>query len=213
MKLTILRKGLILIAVPLLFQLGLIAIVGVIQSQSVEASQRVVHNKEVLAKSESLQATLIDLETGSRGYALTGDPVFTEPFDRARKIAPVEVRELKALVAGNPGQEARVDALAAKVSRLIEWHARLIQNVREGVPDKKELNCASRVKNRWMPSGKTSWRCARRKNGCKQRPCWIRLLTAMQGSLGLDLVRQHHPDLILLDVHLPDMRGMNSFAA
>jgi CheY-like chemotaxis protein len=33
------------------------------------------------------------------------------------------------------------------------------------------------------------------------------LLTAMQGSLGLDLARQHQPDLILLDLHLPDMPG------
>jgi len=33
------------------------------------------------------------------------------------------------------------------------------------------------------------------------------LLTAMQGSLGLDLARQHQPDLILLDLHLPDMAG------
>lgn len=35
----------------------------------------------------------------------------------------------------------------------------------------------------------------------------IRLLTAMQGSLGLELARQHTPTLILLDVHLPDMTG------
>src|SRR5262249_42318661 len=31
--------------------------------------------------------------------------------------------------------------------------------------------------------------------------------SAMQGGLGLDLARQHRPDLILLDVHLPDMKG------
>ena len=35
----------------------------------------------------------------------------------------------------------------------------------------------------------------------------IRLLTALQGNEGLDLARQHHPDLILLDVHLPDVKG------
>jgi CheY-like chemotaxis protein/anti-sigma regulatory factor (Ser/Thr protein kinase) len=35
----------------------------------------------------------------------------------------------------------------------------------------------------------------------------VRLIPAMQGKLGVDLARQHHPDLILLDLHLPDLRG------
>jgi signal transduction histidine kinase/CheY-like chemotaxis protein len=35
----------------------------------------------------------------------------------------------------------------------------------------------------------------------------IELLTAMQGRLGFDLAREHVPDLILLDLHLPDVRG------
>jgi PAS domain S-box-containing protein len=34
-----------------------------------------------------------------------------------------------------------------------------------------------------------------------------RLITALQGSLALELASQHQPDLILLDVHLPDLEG------
>jgi CheY-like chemotaxis protein len=29
----------------------------------------------------------------------------------------------------------------------------------------------------------------------------------MQGSMGVELAAKHHPDLILLDLHLPDMPG------
>ncbi len=40
----------------------------------------------------------------------------------------------------------------------------------------------------------------------KKRPS-VTLIPAMLGRAALDLARQHHPDLILLDVHLPDMTG------
>jgi len=35
----------------------------------------------------------------------------------------------------------------------------------------------------------------------------IRLLSAMNGTLGCELAHSHCPDLILLDMHLPDLRG------
>ena len=40
----------------------------------------------------------------------------------------------------------------------------------------------------------------------------IKLLTAMQGQMGLDLARQHSPDLVLLDLHLPDVPGSHVLA-
>ncbi len=39
----------------------------------------------------------------------------------------------------------------------------------------------------------------------------VTLISAMQGSLGVDLAKQHHPDLILLDLHLPDIPGEEVF--
>jgi PAS domain S-box-containing protein len=41
----------------------------------------------------------------------------------------------------------------------------------------------------------------------------ITLLTAMQGRLGLDLAREHRPDLVLLDLQLPDVPGREILAA
>jgi CheY-like chemotaxis protein len=35
----------------------------------------------------------------------------------------------------------------------------------------------------------------------------IQLMTAMQGKMGIELARRHSPDMILLDLHLPDLPG------
>ena len=35
----------------------------------------------------------------------------------------------------------------------------------------------------------------------------VKLISAMQGSLGIELARQHQPDLVLVDLHLPDIQG------
>jgi signal transduction histidine kinase/ActR/RegA family two-component response regulator len=40
----------------------------------------------------------------------------------------------------------------------------------------------------------------------KQRPS-VTVLSAMLGGVALDLAREHHPDMILLDLRLPDMPG------
>jgi signal transduction histidine kinase len=35
----------------------------------------------------------------------------------------------------------------------------------------------------------------------------LELMTTMHGKLGIELARQHQPDLVLLDIHLPDLDG------
>jgi len=36
------------------------------------------------------------------------------------------------------------------------------------------------------------------------------VLEAVDGSEGLDLAREHHPDLIIMDIRLPDMSGLEA---
>jgi CheY-like chemotaxis protein len=36
----------------------------------------------------------------------------------------------------------------------------------------------------------------------------VELYAAMSGTLGLELAKEHRPDLVLLDLHLPDLAGL-----
>jgi PAS domain S-box-containing protein len=45
------------------------------------------------------------------------------------------------------------------------------------------------------------------------RSASVNLVAAMQGRLGVELAIQHRPDLVLLDLHLPDMSGMDVLRA
>lgn len=57
-------------------------------------AQRVDHTNEVPAKISRVGKLAVDLETGVRGYRITGDAVFLEPFERVSAALPAELDAL-----------------------------------------------------------------------------------------------------------------------
>ncbi len=68
------------------------------------SAQRVDHTNEVLAKISRVGKLAVDLESGVRGYRITGDAVFLEPFERASAALPAELDALGSLVRDDPSQ-------------------------------------------------------------------------------------------------------------
>ncbi|HEY6321528.1 MAG TPA: CHASE3 domain-containing protein [Thermoanaerobaculia bacterium] len=69
------------------------------------------HTYEVIGEGRRLQNALIDAETGERGYLLTGDAGFLEPFrSGAAEVGPC-LLSLRRLTADNLRQQRRLDAL------------------------------------------------------------------------------------------------------
>ena len=89
-------------------------------------SQRgsIEHTYQVLTTLESTLVHAIDAETGQRGFIITGDDRYLEPYDRAlAQIAPLANR-LRALVSDSAVQQRRVDRLEYGVAlKLAELHA------------------------------------------------------------------------------------------
>ena len=89
--------------------------------QSEDADRWQEHTLQVLNKANLLLSSLKDTEAGQRGYLLTGDKAFLEPYLAVRDGIPSQVAELRRLTQDNPVQKRRLDVLAPLVeAKLLE---------------------------------------------------------------------------------------------
>ena len=78
--------------------------------------------EESVFAAQRLEKLVLDLETGTRGYVITHDPAFLEPWRSARRALPAQSRELLAAAPGE--QSRRIDA--AWRSYLRDWSIPLV---------------------------------------------------------------------------------------
>lgn len=82
----------------------------------VKTQSLVLHTQTVQAALISLLSDIKDAETGHRGYLLTSDTSYLEPFIRAEKSYRTEFDTVQTLTMDNPAQQARL----AEITVLIE---------------------------------------------------------------------------------------------
>jgi signal transduction histidine kinase/CHASE3 domain sensor protein len=131
MRLTIFRKGLILVGVPFLFQLLLIFLFVELHDRNAKTQNWLAHAKEVLTLTQSLLQDMIDAETGVRGYILTGDEGFTAPYVRALEQLPTKFEALRKSTLAIPDQEARLQRLDEHKEQILKLHADKIRLMRD----------------------------------------------------------------------------------
>ncbi len=96
----------------LLFTIGFVAYRAI--ETLTRTSYLVAHTHTVLEYVAHLLSTLKDAETGQRGYLLSGDEAFLEPYTGAVAELPALTGELRRLISDNPSQQRRI----AEVERL-----------------------------------------------------------------------------------------------
>jgi len=124
----------------LFLALGLALLNGVIASSNIQKLSNnekwVSHTNAVLFQLESILSMAKDAETGARGYCLTGQQQYLEPYFLARKNLG-ELKTLSDLVADNPIQRGRVPGLQRAVVERLEIAKNVIQ-----LRDKQGLSAA-----------------------------------------------------------------------
>lgn len=76
------------------------------------------HTDQVISRANYTQKLLLDVETGFRGYLLTGNPDFLEPYEAASAVTGDSFEELQRLVSDNERQQQRIEQLEAQYE---EW--------------------------------------------------------------------------------------------
>ncbi len=99
------------------FTLGLaiFAAIGIVAyrgtNQLVEARQWEQHTYEALDGLKDILALVQDAEAGQRGYLITGDKQYLQPYENATKRLDQKLEAARQLTQDNPSQQASLNAL------------------------------------------------------------------------------------------------------
>lgn len=96
-----------------------------------DAADWVTHTHKVLERLAQVGRLMVDVETGDRGFVITGDETFLEPYTKALPQLDAALEELRTFTADNPAQQERLARLAPVVAAR-SAHARQAIELRRG---------------------------------------------------------------------------------
>ncbi|WP_414563070.1 MULTISPECIES: response regulator [unclassified Anabaena] len=114
--------------------LAILTMIGLSSYQStnelVKTSEQEKDTYKVLGQLEELSFQLINAETGQRGYLITEQEGYLEPYNYAVQVLDKTVKELDALLVDNPLQQRRINRLQPLINQRMAVMKAVI-NIRE----------------------------------------------------------------------------------
>lgn len=98
--------------------------------QLVATSQRVSHTQNVLDALDTLLVSLVNLETGVRGYIITGQESYLAPYYTSRSTINENLENLKNLTSDNPSQQNQLLILNKELDNQLKYRNNLIQTAK-----------------------------------------------------------------------------------
>jgi signal transduction histidine kinase len=115
-----------------------VSLVFVLLLQSLAAERRAVdlstHSRNVMSSADEAERLVIDLETGVRGFLLTGEESFLEPWTAARQVIGPETANLQRLARVPAQHERSLEITEAIDSYVDDYSVPLVEAARRGDP-------------------------------------------------------------------------------
>jgi signal transduction histidine kinase/CHASE3 domain sensor protein len=107
--------------------MSLLAVILIGQiSHLTSVMQWVEHTDQVIAQANYTQKLLVDMETGLRGYLVTGNSEFLEPYQQARLAIAPAFDQLGRLISDNPAQQQRLKTLQTDYQQWYRYTQQMI---------------------------------------------------------------------------------------
>ena len=117
----------------LLLLIGTLAYRGV--DLLTQTSYQVTRTHAALTHVESLMSLMKDAETSQRGYLLSGEDPYLDPYRHAVANLPRQLAELRPLIRDNPAQQARLNQATAMIEGLMQLHKERIETRRNATTE------------------------------------------------------------------------------
>ncbi len=98
-----------------------------------ETGDVVERTQEVISKSDNILLDALNLETGARGYILTGDETYLQPFNKASSQIITDIDTLALVTRGSRNQQMRISALRVIVDQRLVYSKKIIDERRQNV--------------------------------------------------------------------------------
>jgi methyl-accepting chemotaxis protein len=102
----------------------------------IENQRWVAHTHDVRTLFAQLRVLLVDAETTQRGFIITGEDAFLEPYNRSVQQLPKTLSEVRSLTADNPNQQRRLQVAADTLRSRLSVMDEMIQERRTQGLDK-----------------------------------------------------------------------------
>jgi signal transduction histidine kinase len=122
-RLTLLQKGLLLIAVPMLYQAVLVGVLLRQQRAYEDVQEDLLRTKNVMLQLDRIAFSVLESQSDLRMYLLGSDPVFAEHSLAAGERARAQVTALAEMVRGNPSQVEQARMVRDRVGARLGYNA------------------------------------------------------------------------------------------
>ncbi len=111
----------------------LVAIAYINFARFTQASTASNHAYETIEHTHAMLLSLVNIQTGVRGYALTGVETFLDPMHAGKKAFTLRMEKVRQLAAGNPKQLERLDKLSKEQQKWLKVAIEPVLKMRRGV--------------------------------------------------------------------------------